>query len=198
MKKLLPLTFSILASTFASSVCADNSWYIGALYNSQEISMQGRDFNTAGVVAGYQYNKYFALETRLATGTSGYSSFYGTPESPVSSYKEDIDNQNSILIKASYPIFESFNLYGLIGYTNTKLEVRGLAQTNDQNGNLIGNFPFKLTESESGLSYGLGLNYRLNEHFDIFVDYQVLPDFEPDSSISKSWKSTTVGLNYSF
>jgi len=198
MKRLLPLAFTILTSTYASTVNAENSWYLGALYNAQEISTHGRDFNTAGIIAGYQYNKYFALETRFSTGTSGYSSFYGTPEEPWGSYSEDIDTQASLLIKASYPIFNSFKLYGLAGYTNTKLEINGLGQYNDSEGNITGNYPYTLTESESGFSYGLGLDYQINEHFYVFIDYQVLPDFEPSSNFSKSWESTSIGVNYYF
>ena len=198
MKRILPLTFTILTSTYATTVNAENTWYLGALYNAQEISMQGRDFNAAGIIAGYKFNENFALETRFNLGTSGYSSFYGTPESPEGDYKEDIDTQASILIKASFPIFESFNLYGLAGYTKTKLEISGLGQTNDSNGNIIGNYSFKHTESEGGFTYGIGVNYQINEQFNIFVDYQVLPDFEPSSNFSKSWKSTSVGVNYSF
>ena len=198
MKKLLSLTFTILASTYASSVCAEDSWYLGALYNAQEISIHDRDFNTAGVIAGYQYNKYLALEARLSKGTSGYSSFYGTPEEPRGKFSEDIDTQFLILIKASYPVFESFNLYGLAGYTKTNIEINGIFQAIDSDGNSIGGGTFKHTESQSGFSYGLGLNYLLNEQFNIFIDYQIFPDFETNSNFSKSWKSTTIGVSYSF
>jgi opacity protein-like surface antigen len=199
MKKSLPLVFIILASTSVSTAfAADDNWYLGALYNAQEISMNGRDFNTAGIITGYQYNEYFALEARLSTGTSGYSTTYGAPQSSEGDYKEDIDTQGSLLIKASYPIFESLSFYGLAGYTKTKLEINGVGSTNDSNGNIIGNYSFKHTESDSGFSYGVGLNYQINEKFNIFVDYQVLPDFEPQPNFSKSWKSTSIGVNYSF
>ncbi|WP_185233951.1 porin family protein [Teredinibacter franksiae] len=198
MKRLLPATFTLLASTYASTVTAENSWYLGALYSTQEISTYGRDFNTAGVIAGYKYNKYFSLETRLSTGTSGYSSFYGTPEEPWGAYSEDIDTQSSLLIKASYPIFNLFKLYGLVGYTNTKLEINGLGQYNDLEGNITGNYPFKHTKSDGGFSYGVGSDYQINKNFNVFIDYQALPDLEQGSSISKSWKSTTIGVNYSF
>ncbi|MGJ8682215.1 porin family protein [Paraglaciecola sp.] len=198
MKKLLPLALTILTSTYASTAYAENSLYLGALYNAQGISIHGRDFNTAGIIAGYQYNKYFVLETRLSSGTSGYSSFYGTPEEPRGSYSEDIDTQASLLIKASYPIFNLFKLYGLAGYTNTKMETNGLGQRNDSEGNIIGNYPYEHTESESGFSYGLGLDYQINAQFNVFIDYQLLPDFEPNSNFSKSWESTTIGVNYSF
>jgi hypothetical protein len=197
MKKLLPLTFTLLASTYTSNVNAENSWYLGALYNAQEISMHGRDFNSAGLIAGYQYNDYFALETRFTAGISGYSGSYGGTTAE-GSYKEDIDTQASLLIKASYPIFNSFKVYGLAGYTNTKLEINGLGQYNDSEGNNTGDYPFKHKESEGGLNYGLGLDYQINAEFNVFIDYQVLPDFEPNSSFSKSWKSTTIGVNYFF
>ncbi len=180
MKKLLPLTFAMLVSTYTSTVCADNSWYLGASYNAQDISLNGRDFNTAGVVAGYKYNQYFAIETRFSSGTSGYSQ---------GNYSEDIDTQASLSIRASYPIFDSFKLYGLAGYTNTKLKIKRRGGGDDS---------FKITHSDGGLSYGLGLNYEINEQFNLFIDYQVLPDFEPTSTFSKSWKSTTIGVNYSF
>jgi opacity protein-like surface antigen len=197
MKKLLPLTFVILASTSVFPVSATDNWYLGVQYNAQEISISGRDFNTAGIIAGYQYNEYFSLETRVNVGASGYSTSYDGTEFS-GSYKEDIDTQASLLIKASYPIFDSFKLYGLAGYTKTKIEISGLGQTNDSEGNIVGNYPFELSKSESGFSYGLGLDYQLNEQFNFFIDYQVLPDFEPSANFSKSWKSATIGVNYSF
>jgi len=196
MRKILYICLALL--TLPSYASESDDWYIGALYNSQKISISGRDFNALGMIAGYQYNKYLALETRVSVGTEGYSSFYGTPDSREGEYKEDIDTQASLFIKASYPILESVNIYGLAGYSNTKLEIRGLGQVNDSNSNIIGNYPFKITETKSGFSYGFGLTYKINEQFNIFIDYQVLPDFEPNSNFSKSWKSTSVGINYFF
>jgi len=196
MKKLLSSAITIITSTYASSVCANEHWYLGAFYDEQEISRDNQEFNTIGVIAGFQYNKYFSLETRLSTGASGYSSFYGTSKSQKGNYKEDIDSQTSMLIKASYPIFESFNIYALTGYSMTKLEINGLGQINDENSNIIGDYPYQHTETVNGFSYGLGLNYQFNKQLNIFVDYQVLPNFEPSSQISKSWKSYTIGINY--
>jgi len=198
MKKLLPLTFAILTSTYTSTVNAENSWYLGALYNAQEISIYGRDFNAAGIIAGYQYNEYFALETRLSTGTSGYSNSFGIGEETVGSYSEDIDTQASLLVKASYPILNSFKLYGLAGYTNTKIEWNVSGQFIDSEDTILEDYPRNGTISNNGFSYGLGLDYQLNENFNVFIDYQVLPDSERNSDTSRSWKSTTIGVNYAF
>jgi opacity protein-like surface antigen len=133
----------------------------------------------------------------LVTGTSGYSSSYGSTK-PKDSYSEDIDSQVSLLLKASYPISESFKLYGLAGYTKTKIEINGLGQTNDSKGNIIGDYHFEHTISEGGFSYGLGLNYQINEQFSFFADYQVLADYAPNRDFSENWDSTTVGINYYF
>ena len=198
MKRLLPVTFALLAVIYASSLKAEDSWYLGALYNGQEISIDGRDFNAAGVTAGYQYNQYFSVETRLSVGTSGYSSFYGTPAEQKGAYSEDIDNQAALLLKASYPVFDSIKLYGLAGYTKTKLEISGLGQYNDASGNITGDYLYQLKESQSGFSYGFGVGYQINEIFYVFIDHQILPDFEPNANHSRNWKSTTMGLNYSF
>ncbi len=198
MKRLLPVTFTLLAVTYASTLKAQDSWYLGALYNAQEISIHGRDFNAAGVTAGYQYNQYFSVETRFAAGTSGYSSFYGTPAEQRGAYSEDIDNQAALLLKASYPVFGSVQVYGLAGYTKTKLEISGVGQYNDAAGNVTGDYPYKLKQSQSGFSYGLGVSYHISEGLYVFIDHQTLPDFEPNANYSRNWKSTTMGLNYSF
>lgn len=198
MKVFLSLTCLTLASALVAPASAESNWYVGAAYNSQEFSVPGRDFNAAGLIAGYQFHEYFSVEARGLTGTSGYSSFYGTPDEPEGNYSEDIDTQVSLLFKASYPIFASFNVYGMAGYTQTKLDIKGLTQINDEDGNIIGSSPFQTSYTEEGFSYGVGLSYDITARFNVFIDYQVLPDFEPNSNVSASWNSTTVGLNYRF
>jgi hypothetical protein len=196
MKKLLPLTFAILASAYTSSVCAEDSWYLGALYNAQDVSLDDREFNTVGIITGYQYNNYFSLEGRLNTGVSGHSTSLTFNQGSDINYKEDIDTQASLSMKVSYPIGKSYNLYGLVGYTSTKIKTNRGMLIVDSNGAV--NALVNPKKTYSGSSYGVGLNYKLNEKFDIFVDYQVLPNFEPNSNFSKSWKSTSIGVNYSF
>lgn len=205
MKKTLPLVLTILASTYGTTASADNSWYLGALYNAQQVSDFDRDFNSAGIIAGYQYNAYFALETRITKGISGYSSSYSVdiPDpsfifSEDGYYKEDIDVQASLLVKASYPIFETLGVYALAGYSTTKLTTSGFYQQYDSDGNKMGNGSYGDTETNNGFSYGIGLNYQFNEKLSLFIDYQVLPDYDIYTSVTKSWESVAIGVNYSF
>jgi len=189
MKKTLALTLTILAITNTSTAHADNSWYLGALYNTQSASEDDPSYNTAGLIAGYTYNKYLSIESRVATGTSGDSGLYGTTENIVGNYGQDIKSQVSLLIKASYPFLNAFEVYGLAGYSSTKLDV--FSDYND-------GFYHSYTPSNSGFGGGLGFGYKLNQQFNIFIDYQVIPGFDRFSQSPKNWKSTTIGVNYCF
>ena len=199
MRKLLPLTLVILTSTYVSTASADNNWYIGASYSSHDVSIPGRNFNTAGILAGYQFTQHLALETRLATGTSGYSGVASISEDEyIGDYSEDIDTQASISLKASYPLLDSLSIYALAGFTQTRMDIDSFAIDFGSDNTVIGYEPIARTFTESGLSYGIGLNYQLSRQFSVFVDYQVLPDFEPASNFSASWKTISAGVSYSF
>jgi hypothetical protein len=223
MKKLLLLTFTILVFTYASSVCADDNWYLGASYNAHEIQRGGDDFNpagisynthaiqrdvdnfnAAGIIAGYQYNEYVALEARFNKGTSGYKFNYNISEFPDAEYTEDIDMQASLLIKASYPLLESFNVYILAGYTKTLREINDFNAYYDSHISRWITHTYRNFKMDSGFSYGIGFNYQLNEQFNAFIDYQILPGLEHTHTLignekqSRYWKSTAIGFTYSF
>ncbi|MCJ8294701.1 MAG: porin family protein [Colwellia sp.] len=195
MKILLPLTCTILVSTYASSAFAENSWYLGAQYSAQEVaSSPDRELNTAGIVAGYQFNEFFALETRVNIGTTGYSHQILSDQE----YKEDIDTQASLLIKASYPISNGFSIYALAGMSKSKYEITTTSHHTDIDGNTTQTYPHLIKASESGFNYGVGLNYKISEEFSLFVDYQVLPELSIVSGDSSNWNSINIGVNYSF
>ena len=200
MEKLLLVTFLTLSLVYTSAATANDTWYIGTLYSAQKTKpMNGRDFDTAGIIVGYQYNEYIGVEVRSSVGHSGYSNTWSDPDLSEYEYYEDVGNQSSILLKASYPILDSLYVYGLAGYTNTKLEVGGSGQFSDSN--VDEDYSFKHSLSDSGFSYGLGLNYQLNEQFNIFVDYQALPDFQTAITYvaqNLDWNSTNIGINYMF
>lgn len=201
MKKILLLTISILASTYASTTLAEevNGWYLGALYNSQKISLYGsREFKSVGATAGYKINEIFSLETRLHTGTSGYSFDLSSFGSEGMKYKQEIEYQGHLLVKASYSITEAFKVYGLAGYTKTKTEITTSLSHTDLSGNTNVTYPYQYSENIDGFSYGVGLDYQINNQFSVFVDYLILSDFDIYQNSSGSWNSLNLGINYSF
>jgi opacity protein-like surface antigen len=207
MKRFISLTCMVLASSYVGSACADDSWYLGALYSVQKISSGVKaqnlpskiDLEAVGLLAGYKFNQYFSLEARLAKGTSGYSDTFVHLEqiAPETYHNEDLDSQFSLLVKASYPIYQSFSFYGIAGYTESRIKITGVGVKRDYF-NKLENFSYSHSTKDSGFSYGVGLNYQLTEEVNVFVDYQVLPDYDLGVDLSKDWGNTTLGVSYSF
>lgn len=78
-------------------------------------------------------------------------------------------------LKPQYPVSDELSLYGLAGYAKTSLGTKR-------------NF------SDSGLAYGIGLDYKLNEEFSLFSDYERLLN---DAGIY-DLDSLTLGISYKF
>ncbi|NVK56187.1 MAG: porin family protein [Alteromonadaceae bacterium] len=199
MKRIL--TFALVASTSAFSISAkcENNWYLGAQYSAQEVNSQtDRELKSVGVIGGYQYNKYFSIETRYNTGTSGYSHQLYVMGTPDATYKEDIDAQISLLIRASYPVYNAVYLYSLAGITKSDYEITTRSSFTDIDGNTTVTYPYVGKLSESGFTYGVGLKYQATDAVGLFVDYQVLPDLEFGSAESRDWRSINLGITFAF
>lgn len=184
---------------FPYVVQAKSNWYLGAQYSAQELNRRTDvEHKTAGVIGGYQYNQYLALETRFNKGVSGYSSPLSPEQFGDFRFKEDIDYQSSLLLKVTYPIATSFGLYALVGGTKSRYEMTGLQLFLDENDNVTNYTPYKSKHTETGLSYGVGMNYQFNESINVFIDYQALPDFKPYPRQSARWRSINFGVTYTF
>ncbi len=119
MKKLLSTTILSLFASQPFIATANDHWYGGVIYTIQKTKpMSGRNFDTAGILLGYQYNEYFDIEARFSGGISGYSNNWS--DANLTEYKssEDVDVQSSIFVKTSYPLLDSLSIYALTGYTN--------------------------------------------------------------------------------
>jgi opacity protein-like surface antigen len=177
-----------------------SDWYLGGLYSFQKVSMKDIDtlgINNAGIIAGYKVNEIFSLEYRLSTSTSGDSLNY--PTLPSAKEEQEIDYQVGLLAKASYNITTVFSIYGLAGYDKTKAHIKFEGKATDFEGNVTSSYTRNYAKNIEGLTYGLGLNYKLTNELNIFIDYQVLP--EPNAAngpIKTSRNSASLGVYYSF
>lgn len=81
------------------------------------------------------------------------------------------------------PATDRLSLYGSLGVVNTELDAT--IETNTG--------PSKSNMSDSGLSYGAGANYIVNNHIDVNVGY----DVQFDSS-NKTVSGLSVGVTYFF
>ena len=107
-----------------------------------------------GLVAGYDFNEYIAIEGRFA----------------ISMFEEDYAEVTtySIFVKPQYPVSEDFTIYGLLGFGNVTVDAT------DAGGaefgavpNIVGN----TLMDESGFQWGLGVSYAVTEEIGVFFDY---------------------------
>lgn len=198
MTTLMLLGMSAPALAFEFKI-PDNI-YLGGSYSTQQYSSSdnGRNLQTLGMTLGYRVNDYLSFESRLNKGVSGYSSRYELPGSSIGDYREQLGWHSILAVKGTYPIVGNLSVYGLLGYSNNKLEVDLLSSYRDPQTGQVQHTPAHITYSERGTVYGLGLKLQTGKHMDIYLDYQKLPDFEPNHPISFSWKAITFGANYYF
>lgn len=149
-----------------------------------------KDSTWGGIIrGGWEYNQYVGIEGRALKATVdsdwGETTHYG------------------IYLKPQYPVSEEVNIYGLLGYGQTKIDVNCL--TND-------------TYKYNGFSYGIGLEYDLSDtesdreegeydrpydgHMDqekgwgLWIDYQNLMNNEGPPNYKSN--IVTFGVTYDF
>jgi len=200
--RLATLTLSLMFMLTAQAA-DESAFYIGVQYSKQNIaSSSDIDLNTAGVILGYQFNRYFSIETRLHKGISEYSSLCPCgEENGYYVYKQEIDNQGSLYLKGAYPLFDDFSIYALAGVSRTSYSLETQNQYTIVEGStttIAITFQDTGNHSERGFTYGAGINYQISKKFSAFLDYQVLPDLSVSTLDSSSWKSASIGVNYTF
>lgn len=96
-------------------------------------------------LAGYNYNKYIALEGRYTTSITS----------------EDRLKMSGwgLFVKPQYPITTDISIYGLLGFGGAKLK-----QVNNSGVNVSG----------SGLQWGVGASYNITQNIALFADYTSL------------------------
>lgn len=96
-------------------------------------------------LAGYNINRYFAVEGRYTTTFTD----------------EDLVEMDSLSIyaKPQYPLNESLSFYVLLGY--------GVVTMDPVNGSSV-------DVDDSGFQWGLGVNYEVANNISIFMDYTSL------------------------
>ena len=96
-----------------------------------------KDSTWGGIVrVGWEYNQYVGVEARALT----------------TAFDEDwVDGMShyGIYLKPQYPVSENVNIYGLLGYGHTEIDVKCTAFTDNYTYN--------------GFSYGIGLEYDLSD-----------------------------------
>lgn len=112
--------------------------------------------------AGYQFNKYFAVEGRYwnagceMSGT--WTNSYMTPDTD--SWSDECCDMDAwgIYLKPMYPVTDAVSIYGLLGYGNTNIKDEHYGDGVD-------------LMDESDFQWGIGASYAYDEHISFFADY---------------------------
>lgn len=143
----------------------DSGLYIGLAYSVGEWDFDEvngddddiNDFNTVMFQAGYNFNKYIAVEGRYWSGLDTSN----TDEPDNYDFKVDAWG---IYVKPQYPLSNIFKIYGLVGYADI---------TSAQ---YDGNFDIIDDGDVNGFSWGLGATFAFNDNVEVFIDYVSLCD----------------------
>jgi len=168
----------------------ESGLYVGVGISSLKLKddFTDEEFTATGMMlqAGYQYNKYLAIEGRYNLHVGDVSYDKGNLKGVnYDDYPTDFTNLG-IYIKPMYSI-DDFSAYALLGYG--EVELTNIPQGDED-------------RTEAGFQWGLGLGYNFNENISIFVDYVRMYDGEGFDGratnrnvVADAW---TLGVTYKF
>lgn len=189
MKKLCVLALSLL--TLPALADNERGFYIGAGVASIDDLQDGIDnlsqIRAVEFFGGYKYNAALGVELRLGNGqTTGDSNHYFDSKGKLQngSLERDIGSYQSIYYKPEL-VNDEAKLYALLGYTH----VNSSGKIFDAAGKLVSSSD----GSASGYSYGLGVGFVINEHFNINIEYKNICE-----EISGKPNLASVNIDYRF
>lgn len=189
MKKLCVLALSLLAVPVLAN--NDRGFYLGAGVASIDDTQDGID-NVSQIRAfelfgGYKYNAALGVELRLGNGqTTGTSNRYFDAKGTLQTgtLERDIGSYQSLYYKPEL-VNDEAKLYALLGYTH----INSSGKIRDSSGKLVSSSD----DSASGYSYGLGVGFVINEHFNINFEYKNICE-----EISTKPNLASVNIDYRF
>ena len=150
----LALTATLLAASAASNANAGENYFGGgvAFIKYSETGIDDIDMTSAFGKFGTKFNENFAGEVRLGFGLNSDS---------VNIYGVDVDtelkNYYGAYLKAGINATENVYPYVILGYTRGKIEASAQG--------------YSVSDSESDMSFGLGIDFTVAEQTDLTLEY---------------------------
>jgi outer membrane autotransporter protein len=192
MKKICILAIALSAMP----VFADNKsgFYLGAgashlsnLKDTQDATDNLSAIRSVELFGGYKYNNALGVELRLGNGMKeGVDNNYSNASGSITNAKltREIDNYEALYYKAEL-INKEAKLYALLGYSHVNSNARIASAT--------GESISAEKVSASGYSYGLGIGFVIDEHFNINFEYKNLCD-----ELSDKPNLASINVDYRF
>lgn len=193
------LCIAALVCAFAGTAMADHDrgFFIGAFgaYISNEVLVSDRaDQNEVGhpaieLVAGYKFSPWLGVDIRYGDATTerSLSAIPDIANPAAGRFEYRIDSYQSVYYRPEITNREA-KLYLLLGYTQLDAQVEEFVA--DGGGETRVNV---VDYSESGLAYGIGAGWFVDDFFTINAEYRMLLD-EDENEFS----IITLGADYRF
>jgi opacity protein-like surface antigen len=168
-----PLIYQDTFNALAVEALGSHSWDINA--------------NNYLLLAGVKVNEYFAIEGRYSNSFEDFDYKFTSEQQYAGTLNGGEIESYGIYAKPMYPVTEQIDVYGLLGYGNTKITGNG--------GKIMDSGDF---------SWGAGASYEITNNISAFADYVRLYDDTVNDvgSIINGDKvkvdSVNVGLIYTF
>jgi len=177
---------------------SNNNFYFGLAYSYQNMqvdaiatppggntftkSVLDDKFSAVMLQAGYNFNKYIALEGRYWFGLSS-TIHYDKVNPQLFNDKDTSLDAWGIYLKPQYPITEVINVYALLGYGGGDINID----------NVPANVGLQyVADNVDGFSWGLGASYSVTENISLFVDYVSIYNDDDD------YYNPSTGYRYNF
>jgi len=174
---------------------APKKWYVGLDGMGAQFETDSGKCNELGLAVaklGYDFNKYFGIEGRAGYGFKSATHDAGG--------KTKIKENYGIYLKPMLPLGDKVHLFGLLGYAKAKVE--STFDATSKATALAG------TTDKSSPSFGLGLNFALNDRWSIVAEgVRLLHSVENTFNVKGGGTQTEkdinldtfgLGVNYKF
>lgn len=159
------LTFACLAALSTHAYAEQTQGYYGIGYHMgsyEETGVPEANPDAIAFRAGSYLNQVIAIEARLALGIVDDTVRVNAQDLGLGVNADidvdvELDTALSVFIKADVPMTPFVNAYGLLGLTRGEVEASAGG--------------FTVSESETGLSYGLGIEGEINRRTSLSVEY---------------------------
>lgn len=153
MKKSLAVLGACLTMSMAVHA---QSTYVEMAYQTLD-SGWATDPAVLRVTAGYALHPNFAIEGMLGMNfKKGRETLNGYSASV------KVDNMAGVYLRSKYSLSDSMELYGRLGYARLKATAAVLS--------------YRASDSDSDVSYGVGMAYSFDKRTHIFGDYMKVAD----------------------
>ncbi|MEN8134486.1 MAG: porin family protein [Thermodesulfobacteriota bacterium] len=175
MKKIVLFLAMFMPFCFQSNA---DAFYGGVSFVSAKVDFGDYDAGVGllAIKGGQELHENIAVEGRLGIGIAD-------GDIKNNSVSVDLNYYYGIYCKAKHQI-DRFSLYALLGLAGAEVEL-------ESNVPVPPGFPSTASESDAGLSYGVGVEFMATDKLGVNLEYLVLPDIE-DVEIQ------SIGLGVSF